>query len=152
MAKSIIRNILCSPIVCLILTWTSSLVTFSMYEICSILWLVTCHINNLYSSLELCWKLDVIKEWINRILVLREILSSIQAGFSLVLIQTNTVRGSVQLTQYSGHSGNITTIAHHLMNRPDGMAKWVQYPFPILGDRGIQILWVQTLVESNQWF
>ena len=89
---TIIRRSSCGPMACWILAQTSSLVTWSLYEMRSI-FAVAPYFRYFYSSLELCcegpWftsiqKMDVTMERISCILELREILLSIQTGFSLV--------------------------------------------------------------------
>ena len=84
----------CGLIAYWILTWTSSLVTWSLYEMRSI-FAVASHFNGLYSS----WnsavtvkvhdsqayrKMDVTKERFGRVLELREIFLSFKTVFSLV--------------------------------------------------------------------
>ena len=77
---------------CWILARTSSLVIRSLYEVCSILrWhLISMPCILLWSSAvrvhdsQAYKKMDVTRERISRILELREILLSIQIGFSLV--------------------------------------------------------------------
>ena len=76
---TMVRRSSCGPISCWILARTSSLVTWSLYEMCSAL-AVAPHFHGLYSSLELCCevhdsqahrKMDVTREHICRILELR---------------------------------------------------------------------------------
>ena len=85
-----VRRSSCGPISCWILARTSSLVTGSLYEMCSILGL---HLISL--ACILLWssavrvhdsqayrKIDVTRECISRILELREILLSFQTGIN----------------------------------------------------------------------
>ena len=85
-------SISCGPVACWILARTSSLVTWSLYEMCSILGL---HLISL--ACILLWssavrvpdsqayrKMDVTRECISRILELRETLLSFQTGLNLV--------------------------------------------------------------------
>ena len=87
----------CGPIACWILARTSSSVTWSLYEMCSIL---RQHLISIASILfwssavrvhdsQAYRKMDVTRERISRILELREILLSLQTGFNLV--NTNVV-------------------------------------------------------------
>ena len=89
---TMVRNTSCGPIDCWILARTSSLVTWSLYEMrsilrkhlismaCILLWssAVRVHDSQAYR------KRDVRRECISHILELREIFLSIQIGFSLV--------------------------------------------------------------------
>ena len=89
---TIVRRSSCGPIACWILARISSLVTWSLYEMCSILrsHLISMACILLWSSAvrvhdsQAYRKMDVTRERISRVLELREILLSIQTGFSLV--------------------------------------------------------------------
>ena len=90
---TVVRGSSCGPIACWILARTSSLVAWSLYEMFSIL---RCHLISMACILLLCGsavrvhdlqayrKMDATREHISRILEPREILLSIQTGFSLV--------------------------------------------------------------------
>ena len=89
---TMVRRSSCGLIVCRILARTSSLITWSLYEmlsifrwhlismVCTLLWssAVRVHNSQAYS------KMDVTRERISQILKLREILLSFQTGFNLV--------------------------------------------------------------------
>ena len=89
---TMVRRSSCGPIACWILTQTSSLVTWSLYEMrsilrqhlismgCILLWSSAMRVHNSQAYR----KMDVTREHISRISELREILMSIQTGFSLV--------------------------------------------------------------------
>ena len=89
---TIVRRSSCGPIACWMLARTFSLVTWSLYEMCSILrlHLISMACILLWSSAvrvhdsQANRKMDVTRERISRILELREILLSVQTGFSLV--------------------------------------------------------------------
>ena len=86
-----VRRSLCGPTACWILAWTSSLVTWSLYEMCSILryHLISMACILLWSSAmrvhdsQACRKMDVTREHISHVLELRELLLSFQTGFNL---------------------------------------------------------------------
>ena len=91
---TIVRRSSCGPVACWILARTSPLVTWSLYEMFSIL-RNHLHFRGLYFFLggssalrvhdsQAYRKMDVTKECSSRILKLREILLSIQTGFRLV--------------------------------------------------------------------
>ena len=88
----IVRRSSCGPVACWILARTSSLVTWSLYEICSILQqhIISMACILLWSSAvrvhdsQAYRKMDVTKERISHILELGEILLSFQTGYDLV--------------------------------------------------------------------
>ena len=91
----IVRRSSCGPIACWILAWTSLLVIWSLYEMCSIQWqhptsmvcILPCSSAVKVHDSQAYRKMDVTRERISRILdwlELREILQSFQTGFSLV--------------------------------------------------------------------
>ena len=87
-----VRRSSCGPIACWILARTSSLVTWSLYEMrgilqyhiismaCVLLWSFAVRVHDPYAYR----KMDVTRERISCILELREILLSFQTGFNLV--------------------------------------------------------------------
>ena len=87
-----VRRSSCGLIACWILAWTSSLVTWSLHETCSILQkhLISMTCILLWSSAgrvhdsQVHRNMDVTRECISRILELREILLSFQTGFNFV--------------------------------------------------------------------
>ena len=89
---TMVRRSSCGQIACWILARTSSLVTWSLFEMCSILrkHLISMACIPLWSSAVRVYgsqayrKMDVTRERISRILELREIFLSVQTGFSLV--------------------------------------------------------------------
>ena len=87
-----VRRFLSGPTACWILAWTSLLVTWSLYEVQSILQqhLISMACTLLCSSAvrvhesQALRKMDVTRECISHILELREILLLSQTGFNLV--------------------------------------------------------------------
>ena len=89
---TIVRRSSCGPIACWILARTSSLVTWSLYEMCSILWqhptsmvcILPCSSAVKVHDSQAYRKMDVTRERIRCILELREMFLSFQTGLSLV--------------------------------------------------------------------
>ena len=89
---TVVRRSLCGPIACWILARTSSFVTWSLYEMrsilrlhlismaCILLWSSAVRVHDSHSYR----KMDVTRERISSILELREIFPSFQTGFNLV--------------------------------------------------------------------